>query len=374
MQVFVVIVYWLCALAILQCFAGYPVWLALRARVAPRPVAKAEIAAPVTVIMAVHNGAAHLASKVDSLLGQDHPGELQLIVVLDGCSDTSSAILAARNDPRLCVIEHPRSGKAAALNAAVERANHDLLVMVDVRQRVAPDTLRLLLRSLADPVVGAVGGLLCLDDGDNGFAGSVDAYWRYETWIRSSESRSGSVVGVSGALYAIRRALYVPLPSDTILDDVLVPMQVVAQGSRVVLEPQARALDVASSDPRRERARKLRTLAGNYQLLVNQTWLLSPRRNPAWLRFICHKLLRLMAPWLLLGLVVAALVLAGQHWFYLLSVLGLAAALLLVIAGQIWPRCARWLPVRLLSAFLWMNLFAAQALWVFLRRRRLHLW
>lgn len=374
MHALAVTVYWLSALALVHCFAGYPLWLALRARLSPRPVAKAGTAAPVSIIMAVHDGAAHLASKVDALLGQDHAAELQLVVVLDGCNDASAAILAAYQDPRLCVISQPRSGKAVALNAAVSRADHDLLMLVDVRQRIAPDTLRLLLRSLADPGVGAVGGLLCLDDGAGGFAGSVDAYWRYETWIRANESRSGSVIGVSGALYAMRRALYVPLPDDTVLDDVLVPMQVVAQGSRVVLEEQARALDVASSDQRRERARKLRTLAGNYQLLFAHPWLVDPCRNPAWMRYVCHKLLRLLAPWLLIGLTVAAVALARQHWFYLLSVTGLAAALLLVIAGRIWPRCARWLPVRLLNAFLWMNLFAAQALWVYLRRRRLHLW
>lgn len=374
MHAFAATVYWLCALALLHCFAGYPFWLALRARVAPRAVAKAEIAAPVSIIMAVHDGAAHLAAKVDALLGQDYAGNVQLLVVLDGCSDASASILATHADPRMRVIAQPRSGKAVALNAAVQRADHDLLVMVDVRQRIASDTLRLLLRSLADPGVGAVGGLLCLDDGDGGFAGSVDAYWRYETWIRGNESRSGSVIGVSGALYAMRRALYVPLPADTVLDDVLVPMRVVAQGSRVVLEEQARAFDVASADPRRERARKLRTLAGNYQLLFSQTWLVDPRRNPSWLRYICHKLLRLLAPWLLLGFAVSALALAGQHGFYLFSVLGLAVALLLVLAGRVWSRCARWLPVRMLSAFMWMNLFAAQSLWVYLRRRRLHLW
>lgn len=371
---FAVGVYWLCALALLHTFAGYPVWLAMRARLARKPVAMAEIAPPVSVIMAVHNGSAYLPAKIDALLGQDYPGALQLIIVLDGCSDDSASICRSVDDPRLLVVEQPRSGKAAALNRAVTLAKHDVLAMVDVRQRMAPETLRLLVRSLADPLVGAVGGLLCMDDGGSGFSSSVDAYWRYETWIRTNESRSGSLIGVSGALYAMRRELFLPLPQGTILDDVLVPMNVIRQGRRVVLDRDARALDEASSDPQRERVRKLRTLAGNYQLIAMQPWLLNPVRNRAWFRYISHKALRLLAPWLLVALSLAAVTLCRQHWFYLLSVAGLAAALLLVIAGRVWPRCAGWLPVRLLSAFFWMNLFAAEAAWIFLRRRHMDLW
>src|SRR5690606_28134852 len=214
--------------------------------------------------------------KLENLSALEYPaGRLDIVVACDGCSDASAEIARAHCGRPVTVLEYPsRRGKAACINDAVAAAGGDLLLMLDVRQRVEPDALARLVACLDDPAVGVAAGELCFEDPETGFAASVDAYWRYEKAIRMAESASGSAIGVSGALYAIRRALFPVLPEGTVLDDVFVPMQVLRGGHRVVLEEGAVAWDRPSRSSAQERVRKLRTLAGNYQLVSLAPWLL----------------------------------------------------------------------------------------------------
>ena len=129
---------------------------------------------------------------------------------------------------------------------------------------------------------------------------------------RRLESTVGSTLGATGAIYAIRRALYQPLPADTILDDVLTPMRVVLGGFRVVFNDRARAFDRAAADADAEARRKVRTLAGNYQILSLEPRLLLPWRNPVWLQYLSHKLGRLAVPYALLAIFFASVVLAAS--------------------------------------------------------------
>lgn len=368
--------FWLSGVVLVQVFAGYPLGMAVRARRKPRAVAKQPQWPSVSVILAVHDGAASLAAKLANLQALDYPaGALDVVVASDGSVDGTADIARHWQGGRITVLEFAqRRGKAACLNDAVAAARGDILLMTDVRQRLEPQALRELVANLADPAVGAVSGELCLEDAQTGFARGVDAYWRYEKLIRHAESATGSVVGVTGALYAIRRGAFQPLPPGTVLDDVLVPMRVVAEGLRVVCEPRAVAWDRPSQQPADERRRKVRTLAGNYQLLQLAPWLLLPWRNPVWWRFLCHKLLRLLAPWLMVILLVAAFALAGTHWVYAVASSGALLAAALIVAGRVHQRTGRWMPVRLLTAFAYLNLFAAQGFFAFVSRRRLHLW
>jgi hypothetical protein len=157
-------------------------------------------------------------------------------------------------------------------------------------------------------------------------------YWRIEKKIRELESASGSVVGATGAIYCARKALFEELPEGTILDDVLVPMQVVRKNSRVLFDSRARAWDSPDLGQSREFARKVRTLSGNYQLLQLAPWLLKSE-NPIRFEFISHKLMRLFVPFALLALLIASLfvaqpfyrvALAGQLAFYGLSLVAMA--------------------------------------------------
>lgn len=370
------VVFWLGAGLLLFAFAGYPAWVLAQARLRPRPVALADVTPAVTAILAVHDAGDAVRDKLLNLLALDYPECLfDIVVACDGCTDGTADACRSIGSDRITVLEFDtRRGKSACLNDAVARARGEVLLMVDVRQVLDPATLRLLVRNLGDPGVGAVSGRLAFRDVDGGFAASVDAYWRYESLVRAAEGRSGSVVGVTGALYAVRRRLFPRLPDGTVLDDVLVPMAVAKSGHRVVIEPAAIAWDRPSQDARAERARKVRTLAGNYQLVRIAPWLLLPGTNPLWFRFVSHKLLRLAAPWLTLAVGVSALALAPRDGFYAACLAALLGCLGAVLAGKCSPAVARLLPVRLLTAYWHMNAYAARALFAFASRRRLHLW
>jgi len=365
-----------CVLLLVHIFVGYPLWMIVRARGAPQPVQRQMITPSVTVVMAVHDGAAHIQAKLANLAALDYPSDkIDIVVACDGCRDETATLCRQAGDPRVRVLEFTeRRGKAACLNDAVALASGEMLLMMDVRQALEPSALRELMASLGDPAVGAVGGELQLLDPQTGFARGIDAYWRYETAIRRAESRSGSVVGVSGALYAMRRALFQPMPPGTVLDDVWVPMHVAAAGYRVVFEPRALASDRLSQQPHEERRRKIRTLAGNYQLVQLAPWLLLPWRNPLWFRFVSHKLLRLMAPWLIVLLALSVAWLAIDHVFFAVCLALLLGAVAVVAVGRRLPALGRWMPVRLLTAFCYLNVFAAQACVAFVRNRKLHLW
>src|SRR5207244_2295701 len=152
-----------------------------------------------------------------------------------------------------------------------------------------------LVENFADPEVGAASGeLVLVDDNREEATSDVGLYWKYEKWIRSMESGVHSVVGATGAIYAIRRELYRDLRGDTLLDDVCTPMQILFQGKRVVFDPSAKAMDTVSCCPKAEFGRKVRTLAGNYQLVTQMPELLLPGRNPVFWQFCSHKLGRLV--------------------------------------------------------------------------------
>lgn len=367
---------WTSAALLLHVFAGYPVIMWLIARARPRPVAKRTILPTVSIVIAVHDGAAFIRAKLANLQALDYPAELiDIVIAGDGCHDATVALARRCTDPRLTVLDFPnRRGKAACLNDAVAITRGDVLLFTDVRQKLSPVSLKELVANLGDPSVGAVGGELHLENARTGFAQGVDFYWRYEKGIRLAESLSGSTVGVSGALYAMRRSLFSPLPPGTVLDDVLVPMRVAARGMRVVFEPKAMAWDQPSQEPAQERQRKIRTLAGNYQLIQLEPWLLFPWRNPLWLRFMSHKLLRLMAPWLLVALAISSGALATRHPMYAVAFGAIVTGGLMVALARLLPRLGRLLPLRIAVAFFYLNLFAAQALVSFARNRRLHLW
>jgi biofilm PGA synthesis N-glycosyltransferase PgaC len=327
--------FWLAALLVGYSYVGYPVWLWLRSRWSPRPVRRSADEPSVTAVLVVRNEDAVIAGKLNNLLTLDYPLErLDIVVVSDGSSDGTAAILRefAKN-PRVQVIMKSTSqGKAAGLNDAMERAQGDLLLFTDARQEIETGALRLLVENFADQEVGAASGELMLGDPASGETGKgMGFYWRIEKKIRELESASGSVAGATGAIYCARRTLLDRLPEGTILDDVLLPMQVIRKGARVIFDSRARAWDLPDLGESREFSRKVRTLSGNYQLLQLAPWLLSSQ-NTIRFEFVSHKLSRLVVPFALLAVLVASLflpqpfyrvALVAQICFYTLSILAL---------------------------------------------------
>jgi len=305
-------IFWGSAAGIAYTYFGYAGWLWVRSRWRRKEVQRGPYTPFVSVLMVVRNEERVLERKLENLLTLDYPANLmQLVIVSDGSTDRTEAILRehASNPHVNVVLKQLSRGKASGLNDAVELAQGDIVVFTDARQRIEPVALRLMLENFADPQVGCVSGELMLGDPKAGETGEgLGLYWKVEKRIRELESASGSVVGATGAFYAIRRSLLVPLPAETILDDVYWPMQVVRQGWRVVFDARTRAWDTADLGAEREFARKVRTLSGNYQLLQLAPWLLT-RSNPIRFEFVSHKLLRLAVPFALAGILVASLVL-----------------------------------------------------------------
>ncbi len=328
-------VFWLASAVIAYAYFGYLGWLWLRAQWRPRPVRRGQIEPPVSVVMVVRNEEALLEQKLRNLLELDYPGKnFQLVVVSDGSTDATEAILHehARHPQVHVLLNQLAGGKAMGLNAAMSMVQGDIVVFTDARQEIEPGAIRLLAENFADIEVGAVSGELMLGDAGRGETGrGMGLYWRIEKRVRELEAATSSVVGATGALYAVRRELVVEIPPDTVLDDVFIPMNVAKQGFRVVFDARARAWDHPDLGSAREFRRKVRTLTGNYQLLQLAPWLLR-KENPLRFEFISHKLIRLMVPFALLLALAAAGFLQGTFYrvgfwaqlgFYGLSLLGL---------------------------------------------------
>jgi cellulose synthase/poly-beta-1,6-N-acetylglucosamine synthase-like glycosyltransferase len=310
-------VFWIAAATIVYAYVGYAAWLWFRSCWAPRPVRRGTLQPPVSAVLVVRNEETVIARKVQNLLALDYPPEkMQVVVVSDGSTDSTPAILREFGSAsRVKTLLKPESqGKALGLNDAIKLACGEILLFTDARQTIEPAALRLLIENFADPAVGCVSGELMLGDpADGETEEGMGLYWRIEKKIRELESASGSVPGATGALYCARREMLEPLPGGTVLDDVLLPMQLLRKGGRIVFDSRARAWDSPDLGESREFSRKVRTLSGNYQLLQLAPWLLTSK-NPIRFEFISHKLSRLIVPFALLALLISSF-LVPQPWY-----------------------------------------------------------
>jgi cellulose synthase/poly-beta-1,6-N-acetylglucosamine synthase-like glycosyltransferase len=368
--------FWLSIAFVAYVYAGYPLVLQLWARARTSGGSgsdgqQAPALPGVSIVLAAHDEAARLGARLENLRSLDYPpARRQIIVVSDGSTD-ETADVARRHSPFAECLEIPRGGKALALNAGVQRAKFEIVVFADARQTFATDALRQLVAPFSDPAVGGVTGELLLDCEsalfanrrdkedrrreqagyapgterrslanrrlalESSIADGVGLYWRYEKRLRRLESAVGSTLGATGAIYAIRRALWKPLPAGTILDDVLTPMRVVMAGFRVVFEEGARAFDRAAADADAESRRKIRTLAGNFQILRLEPRLLVPWRNPVWFQYLSHKVARLLVPYALLAAFFATVTLAQNSLFFLAMLVAQVAFLALAGYGAV---------------------------------------
>jgi len=327
-------IFWIATGLVLYTYALYPLLAAILARWMGRSPHIEAITPPLTVVVAAHDEEARIAARVRDILEQDYPADNLRVVVVDDGSRDGTAAAADIGDTRVRVIRLAQNaGKAAALNAGIAAAATELLVFTDARQRFAPGALRMLAEPFADPGVGAVSGELLIESAVAGGVADIGLYWRIETRLRESEARLGWLHGVSGAIHAMRRELARPLPPGLILDDMYLPIIVLFAGKWVWMTRHAVALDSGSRDESEEFQRKLRTLAGNWQLIAKVPRLLNPFTNPVFFAFASHKLLRLLAPWALLAALVASL--CALHPFYavlfVLQLLGYAVAVLAIV-------------------------------------------
>ena len=372
-------VFWLCLAIAAYAFAGYPVFaIALARRRKTMPSAPPASVPSITVVLAARNEARRMRTRIQNLLDSDYPADcLQILVVDDGSDDGSAEIARSFGHRRIRVLRLPQpSGKALALNAAMAQVRTPVTVFADARQQFHACTLAALVMPLSDPTIAVVSGEVHIQTADaGGHAVAADgSYARIERALRQAESRLSWAHAACGAVYAIKTSVFRPLPAGLLLDDVYTPIQALRQGFKIHVAPAAVAMDVAGHDLRLEFRRKLRTLTGNWQLLALQPWLLNPFANPAWFAWVSHKFIRLLAPWALIGALLASAVALGPipriaFWLQL-AAYAIAAATLLA------PRLMRHVPLATTAgSFVALNAAALLSLPMYLRQRDLRgLW
>jgi poly-beta-1,6-N-acetyl-D-glucosamine synthase len=370
-------VFWVSLIGLFYIYAGYPILVRGLARLFPLRRTIAEMssldssnpASRVSVVIASSNDGEVLRTKLVQLLNSWQSQFIhEILIGSDGSSDNTAELVHGIGDSRIQLFDFKeRRGKPAVLNELIPKCQREIVVLCDARQILSDEAIPAMIASFADSQVGVVSGELVFRaeslEGSTAARG-IGAYWRYEKSIRKAEARFRSVPGATGALYAIRKSLFSPIRDSALLDDVVIPMQAVVQGYRCVFEPRAIAWDTPSESLGRESVRKRRTIAGAAQLMANHpSWLL-PWKNPIWLEFVSHKLLRLASPFLLIFVLATNYQLASTSMFYAAMQILHVAFYYCAFAGWMCQRIGQ--PSVLFGlqlTFMTLNLTTLAALW-----------
>jgi glycosyltransferase involved in cell wall biosynthesis len=371
------VLFWAAATVIGWTYAGFPVVATLRGRLRPRPVSAGPVTPSVSVIIAARNEADVIGAKLDNLAAADYPpGRLEVLVASDGSEDATAGAVRAR--PRVRLLELPRVGKAAALNAAVAQARGDVLVFSDANSLFARDALRALVAPFADPEVGGVAGdqRYLAEGGEATVAEGERRYWALDRMIKQAESRGGNVVSATGAIYAVRRSLFQPVP-EGVTDDFATSTAVIAQGRRLVFAPGAAAFEPVAPTAGIEFGRKVRVMTRGLNGVVARRGLLNPRRHGFYaLELLTHKVLRRLMAIPLLVLVATAARLGRRSPAYRAIAAAQAALYTAGAAGLVAGRGGRprQRALALPAYFCMVNAASLQAVYNVVRRRRIDRW
>ena len=321
--------FWFSFFFIIYTYLLYPTIIYLFSVIMKKKPSKSYITPSVSFLIVACNEEMIINAKITNCLEIDYPKDkIEFIIVSSGSTDNTEKIVSSytEDNVKLVALKENR-GKSFAINRVVPKLKGEVILFSDSRQMYEPDSVRELVANFSDPMVGGVSGELMLSSSVKGTRG-VYLYWNYEKILRRAESDVHSTVGTTGAIYAIRKELFEPIPDDTILDDFVIPMNVVRKGYRVVFDRHALAWDTVAGIWEAEFARKIRTIAGNFQAFFRMRYLFSYKSNRVFFQFISHKVLRLLIPLFLVTLLVANmfleslfydLFLKAQIAFYLIS-------------------------------------------------------
>jgi len=293
----------------------------------------------VTLIVAAYNEAYCIEEKISNTLALTYPkNKLTIVFVTDGSSDETPEIVAKY--PTIQLLHQPeRNGKIVAVHRAMQTVGSEITVFTDANTLLNESALEKICQHYQDPKVGAVAGEKRVEIDNSGDATAGEGfYWKYESKLKAWDSELNTVVGAAGELFSIKTALYIPVPSDTILDDFMISMLIAKNGYRIIYEPEAFALETASANTKEELKRKIRIAAGGIQSFLRLTSLLNPFKYPVLsFQYLSHRILRwTIAPVLMVFVFVLnwflifsnhnsgmfVLLLVAQNLFYALALLG----------------------------------------------------
>ena len=373
------VAFWACLGAVGYTYVGYPilVWCLGRVFGRRRPAAADDGELPtVSLLVAARNEESIIAARVENALAMDYPADkLEVVVATDGCTDRTAEVVRRYAGAGVRVMEYPvNRGKATVLNDAIPQLTGDIVLLSDANTVIERPALRRLVRWLRAPEVGAVCGRLVLTDPETGT--NVDGlYWKYETFLKKCEGRLGALLGANGGIYAVRRSHFTPIPTDTTIDDLVLPLQArLRTGCRIVYADDAVAHEYTPPTIGAEFRRRSRYGASGFQCLGRLWWLLSPAHGWVSLTFLSHKVLRWACPFFLIGMLVTCALLAGQA-LYLGLLAGQAAFYLLSAVLPFVPPTFKALrPLRLASMFTGMNVALLVGFWRFVRGTQGGVW
>lgn len=320
----------------------------------------------VSVVIAAHNEEKNIIRRLNNLLCQKYPNDkLEILVVSDGSVDNTNRLVKdfvaekisqVGDFPAIRFFSYEEGkGKPFAVNLGVRSAKGEIIVFGDARQEFDEHAIMQLVENFSRSTIGCVGGELhFVDERSSKIGVEMGLYWRYEKWIRRRESKTGSVIGATGAIFAARKELYEDLPQESLLDDVLTPMNIVRKGYQAKFCEKAIAYDIISENAEQEWRRKVRTLTGNWQILSLAPWILVPWKNPIWFRYISHKIFRLLVPFffpviLVTGFLSKILAIQCATFLFFMSIV-------LAVLAQFYPHVRRFRLVNLIYFFMVLNL------------------
>jgi cellulose synthase/poly-beta-1,6-N-acetylglucosamine synthase-like glycosyltransferase len=357
--------FWVCVALVIYAYVGYPVvvWALARlfggrTRAAGHPEPQSPADLPfVSLLIAAYNEEAVIGDRLRNGLAMDYPRDrFEIVVGSDGSSDATCDIVRGFADQGVRLLDYrDRRGKSSVLNSAMAEVRGDVVLLSDANTDIDPAAARNLVRWFADSHVGTVCGKLVLTDPSTG--GNADGlYWKYETFLKKCEGRLGALLGSNGAIYAIRRELYVPIPGNTIVDDFVIPLLAkLRHGRAIVYDCDSVAREETAPDVASEFHRRARIGAGGFQAIGILWRLLDPRQGWTAFTFLSHKVLRWLCPFFLIGALAANLLLLGRP-FYRLALAAHGAFYLLAVASAYVPgRSPLFKPLRLVTMFTSMN-------------------
>jgi len=327
--------FWASACVLGYVYFGYPMIVSLLATVIGKPVRRSQNFYPtVTVIISAYNEEKCIRAKIDNLLALDYPAHLlDIVVVSDASSDATDEIVRSCGIDRVRLLRvDGRRGKTACQNAAALRASGEILLYTDATTQIESTAVRAMVENFTDPNVGCVAGLLVYQDkGGSATAAGGVSYWGYEVALRLAESRLGTLIGVSGCLYAVRKSAYQPI-SPVLMSDFVIAMRMREQGLRTILEPRAICFEETLDCARSEFSMRVRVAVRSIGALVGERRFLNLLADPlfAW-QLWSHKLLRYVAPYWLILMLIACAALADHLLYRAILVMQLAA----VVAGAV---------------------------------------
>jgi len=371
------IAFWVALVGIAYPYVGYAAAIWLIARFRQDPYLMSDRLPTVTVLVAAYNEEDVIARKILNSLALDYPKDkLEILVVTDGCTDETDAVIRRYEDQGVRLLSRSqRQGKVNALNAAIPLAKGEIVVCSDANAFFDPQNLKLLVRHFGDPRVALVAGEKRIRDDGKAVSAGEGLYWRYESFLKQLDSSVSTALGATGEIFAIRRERFESLPADAVIEDFVLSMRYVMQGLRVVYEPEAVSWEDASPSFREEFKRKVRIVAGGWQSVIWLRSLLSPRYGLVAFQYLSHRVLRWMVVPFLLPLAFLANVMLAQEAFYAVM---LAAQVTLygaaAIGYHLQQRGIRWKPFYIPFYFVFLNVAALVGAYRYLTGRQPVTW